>query len=265
MSREKRENFRKVSEERLGETRINNQGEVMFIVEYANARDITVQFKSTGELVKADYSNFIKGQVKSRFTPSVLGVGIVGLENVRVNGKLVDSYSAWKNMLQRCYSEKYKEKHPTYKDVTCCEKWLYYSNFKKWYNENYYEVNEDRMSLDKDILHKGNKIYSPDTCIFVPQRINLLFIKNDKIRGSLPIGVTFDKINNKYVSLCKILDDNNRNKIKHLGYFNTPEEAFNYYKQFKEDYIKQVADEYKDKIPKKLYEAMYSYKVEITD
>ena len=265
MSREKRESFRKVSEEKLGETRINNQGEVMFIVEYANARDITVQFKSTGELVKTDYSNFIKGQVKSRFTPSVFGVGIIGNEKSRdENGEIIKSYLVWKNMLARCYSEKYHEKRPTYKDCEVSEEWLNYSNFKKWFNNNYYEVDGENMQLDKDILVKGNKIYSTDTCVFVPQNINKLFIKSNKARGELPIGVGFHKVTNKYQANCKTFH-NGKSMKKNLGYYNTPEEAFNIYKQFKEKCIKQVADEYKDRIPQKLYDAMYKWEVEITD
>ena len=120
------------------------------------------------------------------------------------------------------------------------------------------------MCLDKDILHKGNKIYSSNTCIFVPNRINVLFTNCKKTRGNYPIGVTKND-NNRFRARCNILDDNNKIKSVHLGYFGTPEEAFNAYKIFKENYIKEVADEYKDKIPNKLYEAMYNWRVDITD
>ena len=117
------------------------------------------------------------------------------------------------------------------------------------------------MHLDKDRLIKGNKIYSPKTCIFVPQTINSLFIKNNSVRGELPIGVSRNKKTKKYASnitiesTCSVF----------LGYFDTPEEAFYSYKEAKEKEIKRVADEYKDKIPQKLYEAMYNYEVDIND
>ena len=114
------------------------------------------------------------------------------------------------------------------------------------------------MQLDKDILNKGNKIYSPNSCIFVPTRINQLFAKADALRGDFPIGVS--RSGNKFRTRLHIL-----NGEKYLGTFNTPEEAFYAYKTFKEQYIKEVAEEYKDKIPQKLYEAMYKYEVEITD
>ena len=116
------------------------------------------------------------------------------------------------------------------------------------------------MTLDKDILIKGNKIYSPNTCIFVPQSINTLFIKSDKSRGNLPIGVYYKKQNKKYIAQCKI-----NNEKKYLGSFDTSEEAFQAYKQFKEHYIKQIADEYIELIPQELYDAMYNYEVEYED
>ena len=116
------------------------------------------------------------------------------------------------------------------------------------------------MNLDKDILVKGSKIYSPETCIFTPQFINTLFIKTNSKRGNFPIGVTYKKDINKYLATVQI-----KKKHVHIGVFSNQEEAFHAYKQAKEQYIKKVADEYKDKIPQKLYEAMYNWKVEITD
>lgn len=252
-------------EERLGEARMMNCGEIAIIVNYACYNDITVQFKKTGELVKTRYSHFKNGFVKSRFTPSVCGVGIIGNEKTKdENGETIKSYSVWTSMLKRCYSDKCQKKQPTYKGCCVCEEWLNYSNFKKWFNDNYYEIEGEQMNLDKDILVKGNKIYSPETCVFVPKKINTLFVKSNKSRGKYPIGVSFRKYKNKYKALCRIFD-NGKSKLKHLGYYNTIEDAFNAYKEFKETEIKQIADEYKDKIPDKLYEAMHNYKVEITD
>jgi hypothetical protein len=117
------------------------------------------------------------------------------------------------------------------------------------------------MCLDKDILIKGNKVYSPETCIFIPSEINTLFVKNDVNRGEFPIGVTFNKENNNYLSHC----NNGHRKIIHLGTFNNIEDAFKVYKEYKEKIIKQIAEEYKSKIPEKIYNAMINYDVEITD
>lgn len=164
-------------------------------------------------------------------------------------------------MLRRCYDKKEQEIHSSYVGCTVCEEWHNFQNFAKWYEENYYEIKNERMHLDKDILFKKNKIYSPDKCVFVPQTINSLFVKCDKLRKDSVIGVQIKKgRKNKYSSVCSV---NNKNKT--IGYFKTELEAFQAYKEFKENYIKQVANKYKDKIPEKLYLAMYNWEVEIDD
>ena len=163
-------------------------------------------------------------------------------------------------MIQRGFDEELKRKQPTYKDVTVNEECLCFQDFAEWWHNNYYEIDGETMCLDKDILVKGNKEYRFDRMIFVPNRINTLFTKRDNGRGNYPIGVSYCKANGKYMANCQTPDSQ-----KFLGYYKTPEEAFQAYKTFKEQYIKQVADEYKDKIPQRLYDAMYVWEVEITD
>ena len=191
--------------------------------------------------------------------------GYIGVGKYRksTHGRI---YEVWRDMLRRCYDDKRQIKSPTYKGCTVCEEWHNFQNFAKWYEENYYEIEGQRMHLDKDILFKGNKIYSPQTCIFVPQRINLLFTKSNAIRGLYPIGIDFHKKSGKLRVRCDIYEENCKKRIC-LGMFlpSETEEAFAVYKKFKENYIKQVANEYKDFIPKKLYDALYVYEVEITD
>ena len=169
-------------------------------------------------------------------------------------------------MLKRCYDEEYLKKYLTYKGCEVAKNLLNFQNFGDWYEDNYYKIPSEKMHLDKDILVKGNKIYSAENCIFVPERINTLFTKCDKVRGECPIGVSYSKQDKKFQTYCRVYDfKENKGKQIHLGYYETLEQAFEIYKQFKEQYIKQVADEYKDKIPQKLYDAMYNYEVEITD
>lgn len=240
-----------------------NCGEEAEIVEYKNNSNITVKFLKSDELVKCRYDHFKNGMVKSNFTPTVYGVGIVGLE---CNRKTTKSYIKWVDMLFRCYDKKFQDKHPTYIGCTVCNEWLFYPNFKKWYDENYYEVDNQHMHLDKDILVRGNKVYSPKTCMFVPQDINKLFVKCDKSRGYLPIGVSLHVRTGEYRSRCSVFDIKvKKSKAKHLGLYKTSQEAFQSYKKAKENNIKQVADYYKSQIPEKLYEAMYRYEVHIDD
>lgn len=168
-------------------------------------------------------------------------------------------------MLERCYDEKHRNKYITYNECSVCEEWLLFENFEKWFNENFYYIENQIMEIDKDILIKNNKIYSPNTSVIVPHEINYLFIKKQNYRGNYPIGVIYHKRDHKYVASCSVLISRNNTYRKHLGYFDNPIEAFNAYKNFKESYIKSIANKFKNEIPQKLYKAMINYKVEITD
>ena len=183
----------------------------------------------------------------------VAGTGVVD-----VLGEYDDkSYSVWRNILERCYNEKYRAKFPTYRDCSVCKEWLKYSNFKRWYSENYVEG----YNLDKDILVKGNKLYSPETCCFVPQEINKLFLRCGASRGDLPIGVCRSNSPRSHKLYRVYL------RKKRIGDYYTVDDAFKAYKQAKEAYIKEVASEYysEGKITKRVYDAMLQYEVEITD
>lgn len=110
----------------------------------------------------------------SRSLGKVFGVGVNDCyEFIRTGDKIRSSYQSWVNMLQRCYSIAWHKRHPTYIGCQVCDEWLYYSNFKRWSDENY----RDGYELDKDILAKKAKLYSPVTCVFVPHYINSLVIK----------------------------------------------------------------------------------------
>ena len=247
--------------DRTGEFGVSSQGEKMTIVRYGNKNDIDVQFDDGTIVVHKRYGNFKRGNIKNPMTPILYGVGYFGIGKFKSrdeNGKQTKCYKAWESMLQRCYEPKYQAKYQTYKNCTVCKEWHNYQEFAKWDNENYYEVGNEQMALDKDILCKGNKVYSPETCVFVPQFINKLFIKRDNVRGEYPIGV--HKHRDKFKAQL-----NKGNERMYLGTYNTPEEAFLVYKQAKEQYIKEVANEYKLLIPYELYEAMMNYEVEITD
>lgn len=185
------------------------------------------------------------------------GIGIFDYKkNIHRNTLEYITYSKWYSMIKRCYNEEELRKHPSYIDCTVCDEWLYFSNFKKWFDENYIEG----YQLDKDILVKGNKVYSPETCCFVPLEINILFTKRQNQRGLYPIGVS--KRGSLYLSNIQ------KNGLRcRIGSFNTPIEAFNAYKSAKEQYIKELAEQYfnEGKITKRVYDALMKYEVEITD
>ena len=127
-------------------------------------------------------------------------------------------YTVWNHMLERCYSEKYLERKPSYIGVSVCSEWLYASAFKKWMEQQDWQG----KSLDKDIIVPGSKLYSPDTCAFVLKATNSFVTASDACRGDYPVGVTLFKPTGKYQARCK---NPFTQEEEYLGCFLTPEEA----------------------------------------
>jgi hypothetical protein len=181
-----------------------------------------------------------------------------------IGRKHTREYGLWTNMLQRC-KESYWDKKPTYTGTTCSENFKSYPYFYKWCNEQigFGNTNEKGRSwcLDKDLLLKDNKFYSENTCVFIPSMVNNLIVKRNNLRGDYPIGVYLNKRSCRFVARCNI------DKIiqKHIGAYGTPQEAFEAYKSYKEAYIKQVAEKYKDQLDPRAYQALLNYQVEVTD
>ena len=187
--------------------------------------------------------------------PTVCGVGYHGSEDVDCTS---ESYLRWRDMINRCYNAKFHKRQPQYMGCIVCEEWLNYSNFKVWYEQN--KINGVSLDLDKDILFKGNKVYSPETVAFVPHVINTLFLGCKSSRGDLPIGVSYEVEKGKYRAAMSFMG----RQIK-LGTFDTAEDAFARYKEYKEDFIQDMAEQYREKIPYKVYEAMLGWRIEIDD
>ncbi len=251
----------KINTYRIGERWVSNEGFWMTIISYVNATNCDIQFDDGCIVTELYYANVVKGRVRNPYHPSVFGVGYMGIGEFKSSsqGKHTKIYKTWVNMLKRCYHEKSKPKTPTYDGVTVHKTWHNFQIFAEWC---FITLNLEYMQkweLDKDILIKGNKIYSPETCCFVPRFINTLFVKCDKTRGEYPLGVY--KNGDKFVAqLYK-----NDKKSGYLGTFDTIEEAFYSYKIAKEGLIKNAANEWKHEITPQTYQAMYNYQVEITD
>lgn len=195
----------------------------------------------------------------------VCGIGTKGMKYpTKTNREFLKEYKLWRGLLYRC-TEHYWINKPAYINTVCSKNFAYYPFFYEWCHNQTGFGNKDEKGrfwhLDKDILVKGNKVYSEDTCCFVPQKINALFTKRGVSRGEYPIGVTWKKSNNKFVANC----NNGGGKYAHLGCFQTPEQAFQAYKTFKEALIKEIADEYKEQLDSRNYHTLINYKVEIDD
>lgn len=245
--------------ERIGEKNINHQGLEMEIVGYKDRRNMEVKFSDGFVFHGASYHNFLNGSLTSLLFPDYLGVGCFGVGEYksRENKIKTTAYIKWTSMLTRCYSDKYI-KQQNYSSCVVCDEWLNFQNFAKWHYENYYEIEDDCLELDKDIIEKGNRIYSPDKCIYVPHKLNTILCNRHNDRGKCLIGVSEQC--GKYVAACSI-----DGKSKYLGTFDSEYEAFLVYKAKKESEIKRVAEQYRGRIPDYIIELIKMYKVEMTD
>ena len=231
------------------------------ILKYNDSGNVEIQFLKTGFETIARLSNIKKGGVKDQYFPSVYGVGVLGTKYPsKINGVLTKEYVLWHSMLTRCYSDTYKNKHPTYIDCEVSDKFKSYEYFYEWCHKQI-GFNNEGWQLDKDLLVKGNKVYSESTCVFIPSEINLLLTKSTASRGKHLIGVSWNKRNNAFVAMVS----RSKGKPEYLGYFKTEIEAFNTYKTAKEAFVKEQANKWKSQIDLRAYEALMNYTVEITD
>ena len=257
LAQHNRERLAKAKEQYLGKTFSSNNFGDFIVVDYVNNKDITVEFIATGYQTKTTTKEINQGKIADRLKPSVFGVGIIGNKYpTTINRKSTKHYVLWKSMLERCYGNSNHKPSVSYKSCSVNGDFKYYTYFYEWCNE---QVGfKDGFNLDKDLLTKGNKVYSESTCVFLPNEINLALSTKKSQRGESLIGVR--KTKTGYQSRCNI-----RGKNYSLGVFNTEIEAFNAYKQAKESYLKELANKWKGKIDNRAYEALMNYQVEITD
>lgn len=121
------------------------------------------------------------------YAKKVHGVGYYG-EYYRCKDTplLVIAKKKWRDLLLRCYSPKSLLIDTTYIGCTVAEDWHYFGNFYEWFLTNYREG----FDLDKDIYSSGGeRMYSKETCVFIPQAINKLYTLRGNDRGESPVGV----------------------------------------------------------------------------
>lgn len=144
-------------------------------------------------------------------------------------------YRTWCSMLERCYSDKFQHRNPTYAGCSVCDEWLKFTVFKKWMESCDWEGKQ----LDKDLLEPGNKIYSPSTCVFLSKRLNSFLIDRGNDRGEYPIGASWNKANGNFSSSISI----GNGKRKHLGFYPTAEEAHVRWLKEKLSLAQQLSDD----------------------
>lgn len=238
----------KLSKTKIGEISYTVYNTPMKIIEYKNNTNVIIEFQDKYKIKKrCTYQRFKEGRVHNPYDKSLYGIGFIG----EINEKDAISYEYWHSMLNRCYGK--RSYYNSYKEITVCDEWLCYANFKKWFDKNYYKVKNERMEIDKDIILKNNKIYSPNTCIFVPQKINNLFISINKKKA------IYKNKSNTYYYYKR---DRKRQKNILVNNFKTYEEAYKDYKKQKEINIKKTINEYKNLLPLNIFNILNNYIIE---
>lgn len=231
------------------------------VLKYNDYYEVEIQFINTGFETSAQLGSIRNGKVKDPYSPSVCGVGIIGTRYpVSESRRNTKEYGLWCSMLRRCYSDYFKKQRPTYEGCEVSNKFKSYEYFYDWCNKQI-GFGSEGWHLDKDLLIKGNKVYSENVCIFIPSEINSVLVKCTASRGKHLIGVHWCNTNKAFVAQV----NRNKGQPEHLGLFKTEIEAFNAYKTAKEHYLKELANKWKDEIDIRAYNALMNYKVEITD
>lgn len=241
---------------KVGQIYINRQGSEIKVIEYENSTKILVEIGETKYQQYVHAGNLISLNVHDKYAPSVAGKGIFGDAVVDVKSQV---YTSWAGMLKRCYT--FYEDKPrariNYEGCEVHEDFLYLPDYINWYGK---QIVQPKWHLDKDLLVPGNKVYSPDTCVFLPRALNTFLTLRGNERGPYPLGVTIHENTGHYEAAC-----NRDGKRVYLGVYKTPEAAFAAYKIEKEAYAKDLAERWKDQIDPRAYEALIKFQVNITD
>lgn len=240
----------------VGQVRNTNEGGNFTVIEFHSATNVIIRHNDEhGHVAKVSSCQVRNGNIRNPFYPTLYGVAYMGVgkHKARIKGKIVKHYSIWTSAVCRCYCPVRLEKTPSYSGCTLSKEFLCYQNFAEWYTS--HESYGLGYDLDKDLLVKGNKVYSAETCTMLPKELNLAIKDKFSKNSDLPTGVLRNKIGGYTAGLKRGL------KGYHLGTFNTVEEASAAYVVAKEAYIKELALEYKDQIEPRAFEALMNWTV----
>lgn len=234
----------------VGEIKYNRKNEKMELIEYNSSYNIIVKFEN-GLTKKTTYQHFKNGEIRNPIRNNIFGVGTfgIGVYKGHENGSQTKAYGTWHKMLERCYSKRDNKDFNAYKDCSVCEEWHNFQNFAKWFYENYYEIENERMDLDKDIFGDNSRLYSPETCCFVPSKINSAITTHSVNKTTGIVGIR--KEFNKYIVTTKYDKDYEYNR------FNNIEDAIKFREQYKKDLIYKAIYKFEKIIPDRIITKIY--------
>lgn len=234
----------------------NKQGDWCTIIEYISATKIVIEFDGYPDNLKQVAVAALKnGSFKNNYKPTIYGKGYIG--DGKYQGSKKDGtdfvYGIWNNMLARNYDPYTQSKQPAYIGCSVCDEWLCFQNFADWYmNHQNYGLG---YNLDKDLLGRDNRVYSPETCTMLPPELNVMISGSTSSKNGMPLGV--GKIDKGYTARL----NKGKEGREYLGYYKTAEEAHKVYVEAKERYVKNKALEWANRIEWKAFVALMNWTV----
>lgn len=240
---------KKVKEGEIYKTKLN--GDFVVLKRYRNDKVLIKFVDDFGFETITKESHIRDGIVKNPYYPRVYGMGYigVGIYSYKTHEHI---YKIWNRMLERCYSKTCQTNKPTYIGCYVCKEWHCLQDFAKWFVEQ--EDCEKGYELDKDLLVKGNKLYSPETCILLPRKVNLM-LNTAANNNKLGIVGVIERCGRYSASIH--IDG----KTKYLGTYDTSKEASLAYAKEKEEYVRKVALSIKSEISQRAFDALMSWVV----
>ena len=236
------------------------------ILDYIDANNVEIVFLKTNNTKRVRMGNVLTGKIVDKEIhfqmTSVCGVGEIGCGEYAPNiHKKI--YKAWSSMIRRCYSKKVHELQPSYVNCTVCEQWLNFQNFAKWYES---QVHSDNCQVDKDLLSYGNKVYSPETCCLLPEKLNKLIIKQKVGKNGLPTGVFLIERNVGSDRPCYGAQCGGYGKSRgYIGRYHTIEEAEFAYRIVKSKLIQEYAQKYIEDLEPRAFQALINMSVKLKE
>ncbi len=163
----------------------------------------------------------------------------------KINISYEKSYKLWERLIQINRGNVGKN------NGILCEQWQQYENFKKWYDENLYEIENEEVEFSYKFWDVDNDIISPETSVLIPTEINK--VVRNIIRSAetgLMLNVNVQK--NLYTIRMfgeAIASSNNKEEICEIR------RAI-----FKRQMI-DFAEKYKGKIPDKIYARLLNFEL----
>lgn len=239
---------------KAGDCYNTNQGCTLEVLAYTNANNVDVIFHENGFKKTTTAVEIRRGTVKNPYYPSVAGIGYLGegVYQSRAGTKTpkTPEYSLWSGVLSRCYYRKTAGLHTAYEGVTVAECWHNFQNMAEWC-QHQIGFGREGWDIDKDALVRGNKVYGPDTCCFLPQEINRML--SGILTGCAGYSV---RKNGSYRVRCRI-----DGKEVTIGHFTCKDKAFLAYKDVKEKEIKRLANKWKSEIDPRAYCALMDFEI----